>query len=343
MKPLQKVYSIIFSYKCLIPLGNALFNIFCHNVIARMDGSSQYVDEDNSIEESKPVYAMSKKRGRPGKKGDKYWLDDEIEVLIRFWSAKELLYNCRHMHYHDRDRRAKAINDIRELLEEEGINATNKQIHEKMTNLRNYFSAERRKIEASKKSGAATDTTVYASRWKFFIPLEFLQDNFIPRRTASNLTSKHEGDSFLNVSIPEDTSPTYNIDNRPSAKAARKLSNQRKDIAGNMASATQVLQRVNSKCDNEDNRNQSKKDTHQEDRLFTDLIFQMLKKLPDSEEKSMAKIEFQQKLMHLRFKVQRPRVQMPNFTISDSMNSYQGHHFNHNCTPSPPTNSQYQP
>ena len=308
-----------------------------------MDGSSQYVDENNSIEEREPVYAISKKRGRPAKKGDKYWLDDEIEVLIRFWSGKELLYNCRHMHYHDRDRRAKAINDIRELLEEEGINATNKQIHEKMTNLRNYFSAERRKIEASKKSGAATDT-VYASRWKFFIPLEFLQDNFIPRRTGSNLALPNEGDSFLNVSIPEDMSPTYNIDNRPSAKAARKLSNQRKDIAENiMASATQVLQRINSKYENKDNRNQNEKDTHQEDRCFTDLIFQMLKELPDSEEKSMVKIEFQQKLMHLRFEVQRPRVQMPNFAISDLMNSYQGHHFNQDCTPLPPTNSQYQP
>ena len=287
-----------------------------------MDGSSQYVDENNSIEESEPVYTMSKKRRRSVKKGVKYWLDDKTEVLIRFWSAKDLLCICRHMNYHDRGRKAMAINDIRELLEEEGINATNKQIQEKMTNLRNYFSAERRKIEVSKKSGAATDT-VYASQWKFFLPLEFLQDNFIPRRTASNLTLLNEGDSFLNASIPEDTSPTYNTDNRPSAKAARKLSNQRKDIAENiMASATQVLQRINSKYENEDNRNQNENDTHQEDRYFTDhLIFQMLKELPDSEEKSMTKLEFKQKLMHLRFKVQRPRVQMPNFAVSDSMNS----------------------
>ena len=67
------------------------------------------------------------------------------------------------MHYHDRDRRAKVIGDIKECLEEEGIPATNKDLQEKMINFRNYFSGERRKIDASRRSEAATNR-VYASR-----------------------------------------------------------------------------------------------------------------------------------------------------------------------------------
>jgi len=305
-------------------------------VSKRMDGTVHYIDDDdNSLEESKIIYYVGKKRGRPVQKGGRYWLDDEILTMIKYWSGKELLYNYRHVHYHDRERRAKAINDIRKSLEGEGITASNKHIQEKMINLRNYYAAERRKNEAAKKSGLAADS-VYVSRWKFYNPLEFLQDNFISRRAANKLTPPNEEQPFLNVPVPEDTSPTYNIDNRPSPKVARKSSNPRKIIEENvLAFASQVPNcSINSKSDNED--------SHLEDKCFTDLIFQMLKELPDSREKSMAKIEFQQKLLQLRYNAQRPLLQIPNFAGSQSTNSHQERHYNHDRTPLPATDSQCQ-
>ena len=300
-----------------------------------MDGTVHYIDDDdNSLDESKIVYFVGKKRGRPVQKGGRYWLDDEILTMIKYWSAKELLYNYRHVHYHDRERRAKAISDIRKSLEGEGISVSNKHIQEKMINLRNYYAAERRKNEASKKSGLATDS-VYVSRWKFYNPLEFLQDNFISRRTASKLTPPNELQPFLNAPVPEDTSPSYNVDNRPSPKVARKSSNPRKIIEENiLAFAPQMPNSINSKCENED--------SHLEDKCFTDLIFQMLKELPDSREKSMAKIDFQQKLLQLRYNTQRPLMQVPNLTGSQSANPHQERHYNQDRAHLPPTDSQCQ-
>ena len=55
-----------------------------------------------------------------------------------------------------------------------------------------------------------------------------------------------------------------------------------------------VLNLISLKYEIEDNINQTEEDSHQEDISFTDIIFQMLQELPESEEKSMAKTEFQQ-------------------------------------------------
>ena len=150
-----------------------------------------YADDAERVGESLPVETEKKqqgpkKRGRPGKRDSKDWQDDEVFMLINLWSTKEELFNCRDENYQNRDNRLKAITSIRDALITEGFEVDNKQIQEKMTNLRNYFAAELRKMEASKKSGAGT-SSVYKSPWKFFNHLNFLQDNFTPRQTSSNL------------------------------------------------------------------------------------------------------------------------------------------------------------
>ena len=38
---------------------------------------------------------VAKKRGRPGRKDNKEWQDEEIFMLINIWSTKEDLFNCR--------------------------------------------------------------------------------------------------------------------------------------------------------------------------------------------------------------------------------------------------------
>jgi hypothetical protein len=77
------------------------------------------------------------------------------------------------------------------VLDEHGISASVKQIGKKLTELKNYYGAQRRMIESSKTSGAGTDD-VFTSNWKFFDSLEFLSDAFTPRKTKSNADNIQE-------------------------------------------------------------------------------------------------------------------------------------------------------
>ena len=152
----------------------------------------------------------SKKRRRPSKRDSKEWYDDEIFMLIDMWSTKEDLFNCRDEKYQNSDNRSKTMNWIGDGLITAEIEVDIREIQEKMANLRYYFAEELRKIEASKRSGAGT-ASVYKPSLKFFTHLGFLQDNFTPRPTSSNLTNSHA------------TEPTtYSLCNAPSAESTKK-------------------------------------------------------------------------------------------------------------------------
>ena len=149
----------------------------------------------------------SKKRGRPTKSEEaRDWQDDEIYSLIDLWSQKENLYNTKHKDYFNRDIRQKTLSTVQLLLAGRGIEATVKQISEKLTNLKNYYGGQKRLVENSKTSGAGTDQ-IYQTTWKFFDNLHFLSDAFTPRQTHSNM---------------KNLSP-YNIDNSPSTKSSHKI------------------------------------------------------------------------------------------------------------------------
>ena len=60
--------------------------------------------------------ALGKKRGRPLKKGDKDWQDDEIHVLIQLWAKHERLFNSKHPQYLNKNSHAKGIDKIIEVL-----------------------------------------------------------------------------------------------------------------------------------------------------------------------------------------------------------------------------------
>ena len=145
------------------------------------------------------------------KKGDKDWQDDETHVLIELWAKHECLFNSKHPQYLNKHSRAKAIDKIIEGLKEENFDEINaKQVQEKLTKLRNYYGAERRKEEKSKVSGSGTDS-LYVSSWRFYESLHFLKDNLTPRATVSNIDGEYDEDAV------------YKISNPPSAKAARKI------------------------------------------------------------------------------------------------------------------------
>ena len=49
-----------------------------------------------------------------------------------------------------------------------------KEVADKISNLRNYYGAQRRIVEASNKSGA-TSNEVYDSKWRFFFIFTFFE------------------------------------------------------------------------------------------------------------------------------------------------------------------------
>ena len=230
--------------------------------------------------------ALGKKRGRPSKKGDKEWQDEEIDILIELWGKYECLFNSKHPLYMNKNARAKAMDKIIEALKKDNIEATAKQVQEKLSKLRNYYGAERRKEESSKVSGSGTDS-VYNSSWRFFANLQFLKDTLTPRTTVSNIKEEIEEDGV------------YQINNPPSAKSARKTREKSRENAEYvMAKASKALESITARYENTPPESKNKKG---EDGLFADMVYEMLSSIPDCMQKAMAKIEFQQKLIQLKY------------------------------------------
>lgn len=62
-------------------------------------------------------------------------------------------------------------------------------MRKKLNSLRTYYNKEKRKVEASKKSGAATEE-LYVSKWTYYDTLDqFLQNQALPRKSVSNMVS----------------------------------------------------------------------------------------------------------------------------------------------------------
>ena len=187
------------------------------------------------------------------------------------------------------------MNSIRDELFAAGIEVDIRQIQDKMTNIRNYFAAELRKINASKKNEAG-DAFVYRSSWKFFTHLNFLKDNLNPRSTTIDLTASP------NQAI--ETTP-YSLYNAPSAKFARKMRDEEQ------RNAEKAMERTVKALDKFTVRRE-KKEAYEatderrpvqskEDRCFVELLYQMLIEIPDSEQKALTKLQIQQMLIHLRY------------------------------------------
>ena len=88
--------------------------------------------------------------------------------------------------YHKKDARVQSYKFIQNKLSEHDVSVTIKQISDKLTSLRTYYGAEKRKVESSKRSGAGRKDLQF-SKWRFFEHLHFLADSFPPRKTESNL------------------------------------------------------------------------------------------------------------------------------------------------------------
>ena len=70
------------------------------------------------------------------------------------WVQCESLSNHKSQEYHNKDARSRSFQFIQNKLLEHEITATVKPISDKLTSLRTYYGAEKRKVESSKRSRA---------------------------------------------------------------------------------------------------------------------------------------------------------------------------------------------
>ena len=233
------------------------------------------VDRSSPIAENQQTQNLRRKRGRPKKAKDmKDWEDNEIEFLVELWSQYENLFNTKHKNYFNRDIRQKSLENIKLKLEEQNITATEKQISEKLTNLKNYYGGQKRLID-SRKANSTGFRQVYRSNWKFFSSLTFLQNAFTPRGTYCNGSE----------------SPAVDTVCPPSSKSARKSEAAKRDTE---AQVTELLAESNEK---EETIQIGQKCLSNQDRIFCDLIYAILQDIPDSEDKDLMKLNIQQILI----------------------------------------------
>jgi len=99
-----------------------------------------------------------------------------------------------------RDFRAQSLNNICKTLRDEGIELCSPgDVRNKMNNLRNYYSAEKRKEKKSLDSELP-----FKSNWKFYDELCFLDENYKPR---ANSTSIERTDDEFEESVFVDSNP----------------------------------------------------------------------------------------------------------------------------------------
>ena len=241
------------------------------------------VDRSSPIAESQQTQnKRRRKRGRPKKAKDmKDWEDNEIEVLVELWSQYENLFNTKHKNYFNRDIRQKSLENIKLKLEEQNIIATEKQISEKLTNLKNYYGGQKRLID-SRKANSTGFPQVYQSNWKFFSSLTFLQNAFTPRGTYCNGSE----------------SPAVDTVCPPSSKSARKSEAAKRDTVQKVleteAQVTELMAESNEK---KETIQKGQNCLSNQDKIFCDLIYALLRDIPDSEDRDLMKLNIQQMLI----------------------------------------------
>ena len=253
-------------------------------------------EQDNSEETYiTPKEPVKKQRGRPKhseSNANKEWDDEEIYQLIEAWRNLEQLYNVRHPKYHLKDERLKNLNKLKDELLENGIEVTVDQISKKMLSLKNHFSSEKRKIEASStKSGSGTGD-LYATKWQYYRHLLFLKDSFTPKATETNLKRQ----------LPMSSSTIPSTES--SARSNKKKNENRIEVIDKMAvSMADMTESIRFK------RNLPSKEVPEavksEDSLFGEMITKMIENIPNAEEKYLLKLRIQQDIIQTKFAIEK--------------------------------------
>ena len=128
----------------------------------------------------------------------------------------------------------------------------------------NYFSAEKRKSEASARKSGSGREDIYIPKWQFYRHLLFLKDNFTPKTTESNIKRK----SF--EECPSNNKAKVSKSNLEISRVASSIENIADAFTAKKRAATYDTKIVRS-----------------EDDIFGEMIVKMLSKILSSEEKYM--------------------------------------------------------
>ena len=228
-----------------------------------------------------------RQHGRPKSNGtvnaNKEWSDEEIFLLIDAWREIDQLYNVKHPKYHLKEERTKNLRLLTEKLSEKNVEATIPQISKKMLSLKNHFSSEKRKVEASSKKSSSGVSDVYNPNWQFYRHLLFLKDNFTPRPTETNLKR-----SFSSRNTEEVRSPPIKRYTRIKAIS---------QVADSMADTAQTTRQ---KRDVAPVATEQEKAEKSEDKIFGEIAG-----IPESGEKYLLKLRIQQDIVQTRYSFNR--------------------------------------
>ena len=153
-----------------------------------------------------------------------------------------------------------------------------------MLSLKNNFSSEKRKVEASSKTFGSGTSDIYNPKWQFYRLLLFLKDNFTPRPTETNLKR-----NFSSRNTEEVRSPPIKRDTRIEAISR---------VADSMADMAQTLRQ---KTDVAPVTREQEKTEKSEDEIFGEIVTKMIAGIPESEGKYLLKLQIQQDIVKTRY------------------------------------------
>ncbi|KAF5278921.1 hypothetical protein FQR65_LT15496 [Abscondita terminalis] len=142
-----------------------------------------------------------------------------IVDFIAIYRSEPCLWQVKSHDYHDRTKKDAAYAKLAKKLDEVEPGATKKSVISKINSLRCAFRKEKKKVEASKKSGASTDSIYKPVLWYYDL-LDFLQDQDTPRMSSSNLDSETDeefdenplpAEEVVNADVEESTSKTADV------------------------------------------------------------------------------------------------------------------------------------
>ena len=256
------------------------------------------IEESGEEERNESERDHKRPRGRPKSNSNvnanKEWSDEEIFLLIDAWREIDQLCNVKHPKYRLKDERTKNPRLLTEKLSEKNVEATIPQISKKMLSLKNHFSSEKRKVEASSKKSGSDTSDVYNPKWQFYRHLLFLKGNFTPRPTKTNLKR-----NFSSRNTEEEWSPPIKRDTRIEAITR---------VADSMADMAETIRQ---KRDIAPVTREQEKTEKSEDEIFGEMITRMIAGIPESEEKYLLKLRIQQDIVKTRYSFNKRYQGMP--------------------------------
>eukprot|EP00794_Sanderia_malayensis_P003862 gene3862-4399_t len=257
---------------------------------------AEYIEDEEESEtdvevEAQPAPVVSaKKKKAPKETASKKkkatlkfeWPDHLVEALINEWQQQDIRYDVSHPQYHMKDKRRIAIQRIITVFEIQ---------------------------EVSPLPSGAGANEVYKSRWQFYESLQFLADNVLPRRTESNITKRN---ADTPIEEEENEIYAYPVNNKPSAKSAKKTEALKIDQL--LETAITALRQPTVKPSDNSERTA--------DKIFGEMVWKMLREIPDCYAKDIVKMDIQRPLIqakHSRQPTVQPTVQQQHFPNSQQI------------------------